>query len=174
MNCVIFVAHPAPSSLTKNLATTFKQGIVAAGHSATMFDIFHKPFDEANITTLQDLIKTADGIAFAFPWWWEMPPYPMVELLQKVFVNGFAFTHDGNHKKTSLLSLPTQLIICAGQAKTDIQLGNLKMAMDYCGLKPITPLVLSGVGPSLSQAVVNEFHRGALAAGQNFFKDDNK
>ena len=88
MKVVQFVSHPdtTGSSFTMRAAEQFRRGARDAGHSIFGYHVFHDPIDAV---MMQNVISKADHISFSWPCWWEMPPYPMVELLQKVFVKGF-------------------------------------------------------------------------------------
>lgn len=136
---------------------------------SSIHSIFDSVKDPAYVSAMQKIISKTDAIAFAFPWWWEMPPYPMVEFLQKVFVKDFAFTHDTDGRKTKLLNKPAQLIICAGQDKQQIQIEPLVMAMEYCGLHADTPLIFTGCKPGLAEETVDYYSQTAFKQGRLFF-----
>ncbi len=169
MNCLILVSHPSQISLTSKLVNSFTEGLLEANHNVNLF--YTGGFDTPllSLDVLRENVKQSDAIVFAFPWWWEMPPYPLVEIIQKVFVKDFAFVHDGNHKKQTLLNLKAKLLICAGQEKPTINLDNLNEAMAYCGLYVGSPsLVFTGCGPNLTEDQLESYHHTARQHGLSF------
>ncbi len=140
------IAHPdiTGNSFTGRLAKAFADG--CSTHSKVVSINIYDP-QAPSTDELKQLILQADHIAFAWPCWWEMPPAKMVDLLQTVFVKGFAFDSDGD-KMVPLFQRNATVLISMGQRKT-YETTNLREAMTYCGLIPKFA-VFSNVGPRLS------------------------
>jgi putative NADPH-quinone reductase len=151
MNVLQIIAHPDPeeSSFTHALAKSFRNGAAKADHNVSYFKIF-------------DLVN-ADRICFAWPCWWEMPPAKLVDLLQTVFVRGFAFDLAGD-RMVPKLNIPTTCLISMGQNK-QLNTTNLLEAMTYCGLHPQFA-VFQNVGPRLQPELAEAYLDTAFRLGQ--------
>ena len=171
--CLVVLAHPSwTSSFSGSLAENFANGIEESGNQCEYINLwrdnFHLPdIKKELIDSYKEMILNCDGIVFAFPLWWEMPPYPLVEFLQTIFTNGFAYKHDG--VKTSILDLPVDMLISMGQVK-HFNISNLYEAMEYCGLHVRKALVCQGVGPAISTKDATQYIENAKAAGLTFFQ----
>ena len=171
--CLTVVAHPTLKSFTNSLASEFEHGLTDAGHSFTRINLFQEdyPFDKAaserNENNWKRLISNhIDGIALIFPWWWEMPPAPMVAFLQNIFNVGFAFEYINGIREVTL-DLPSALIISMGQKKLCNDKYLLE-AMHYCGLHQKVNLVCQGVGPTLAEEDAKNYLELARAVGKGF------
>lgn len=164
------MANPSLTGFTNSLANEFRAGLADEDVTHETINLFQEGYvGQDHIGCLEadykSLILGADGLAFIFPWWWEMPPYPMTAFLQRIFVNGFAYKHDG--VKTPILDKPVQLIISMGQNKP-INLQNLCDGMEYCGLHVRHWMAAQGVNPSMDEAKALQYKNEAYNAGRNF------
>lgn len=158
MKILQIIAHPADLSFTRALAKSFADGAISKGHSISLIDVY----DRWTETDVKDQILAADHLCFAWPSWWEMPPAPLVELLQTVFVKGFAFDLK-NGRMQPLLDLTTTCLVSMGQKK-DYNSYNMGDAMRYCGLYPHF-YIFNGVGPDLSQVKKEQYLNMAYFSG---------
>lgn len=151
-NYIIIDGNPKKGSYSYALAMSFSEGLQEVGY--TLQGIYRLYDDEGNDLPLdakafQEVINKADSIVMAFPWMFEMPPAAVVNFLQKVFVKGYAFTHDETGKKVSLIhNLGVCSIITAGQNK-ELETQYLIDAFDYCGISSAT-IGFTGIGPMLT------------------------
>lgn len=150
MNILQIIAHPEEQSFTRMLAKSFVNGAENNGHTVKCLDIYNGWSQK----DLFRLVSEADHLCFAWPSWWEMPPAPLVNLLQTIFVKGFAFDLiDG--RMQPLLNIPTTCLISMGQKK-DYNTSNLNDAMQYCGLRPHF-YIFDGVGLNLSKEKADQY-----------------
>jgi putative NADPH-quinone reductase len=167
-NCLIVFANPTLASFSGALADNFRSGIEDSGNSHSTINLYQDEYisklSDAEVDAkYKNMITQCDSIAFVFPWWWEMPPYPMAAFLQTIFVNGFAYSHNG--VKTPLLDIPTMLIVTLGQEKK-CNLNNLHEAMDYCGLRVVDEVVCAGVNPRMASEKAEEYKQEAYGRGR--------
>jgi len=165
MNVLQIIAHPDPeeSSFTHALAKSFRNGAAKADHNVSYFNVYDIEGSDVGINELKDFVLNADRICFAWPCWWEMPPAKLVDLLQTVFVRGFAFDLAGD-RMVPKLNIPTTCLISMGQNK-QLNTTNLLEAMTYCGLHPQFA-VFQNVGPRLQPELAEAYLDTAFRLGQ--------
>jgi putative NADPH-quinone reductase len=171
--CLIVMANPSLNGFANALATEFRSGLEFEDHSHETINLFQENYlgQEGQFLEVdyKELIMGCDGMAFSFPLWWEMPPYPLVAFFQKIFTAGFAYNHDGVNK-TPLLDLPVQLIVTQGQ-KHPANLLYLYEALRYCGFKTkFNTLSCTNVTPNLSPTEAGRYKKMAFEAGTSFFQ----
>lgn len=162
MKILQVIAHPAEVSFTKSLAAKFVEGAESVGHSVLTFNVYDQLTQ--GIDSWQNLIGKADHLNFAWPCMWEMPPAKLVDLLQTVFVRGFAFDAIEG-RMVPKLNLPVSCIVSMGQNKT-LHTQNLEEAMQYCGLDPMFH-IFRNVGPRLTEEESEMYLEFARRAGVN-------
>ena len=167
MKCLIVTANPAPSSFSYSLAKEFQQGLKSQGHESEMLGLFEYP--DINNHDMFERIAAADGVCFAFPWWCEMPPYPMVEFWQKNLVEGKAFKHV-NGVKVPLIKKPTQVLITMGSPGPEYNISHVRNALKYVGLNIEGELVCLNVGQGLSPEAKEKYLKHAEHHGKVFFQ----
>jgi putative NADPH-quinone reductase len=123
--------------------------------------------DGTLVAKYKEQILNCDAMCFVFPWWFEMPPFPLVKFFQSIFVEGFAYTHDGE-VKTPKIKLPVQVLITMGQRK-EYNIRSLRDGMDYVGLRIERELVCTNVGPRLEPELSERYLESALRCGKMFF-----
>lgn len=180
MKCLLITANPNRNGFGAKLTEEFICGLNDQGHEFIEIDLFGEHFHSgsmqahANNQHLLEIykgyIKEVDAVAFSFPMWCEMPPYPLVAFLQQILVKGFAYEHDGK-VKTPILDLPCSLLVTMGQKK-DAQLQYLIDALSYTGLhlKPFQLVIANGVGPNMSNCEALAYSDKAYQAGIDLFK----
>lgn len=152
--CLVIEANPNPLGFTKLLLESFFEGMNEAGiYEHTDFNVFsteddqkHKLWWKNHVEEIKQQIVEADLLVFAFPLWWEMPPYALVEFFQTIFVKDFAYSHDGTQKKNILDVMAINLITMGQEYAFDSK--NLGLAMKYCGIKP-RHCIFTNIGPRL-------------------------
>lgn len=180
--CMVVVANPNGLSLTCQLAESFIAGLEEAGNKAItgvensfskssinyLFQTNYPAETNNNDDLYRNQLKRADGVCLAFPWWCEMPPYPLVAWMQRNLIKDFAYKHDGTIK-TPILNLPTQLLVTMGSIG-ECNLKNLKDGLGYTGLHVSNELVVKGAGPDLKKSEVTNLLWRARQDGLTFFK----
>lgn len=180
--CMVVVANPNPQSLTFQLVEKFMAGLKAAGHKGilgednsfskkTINQLFQNnyPSEDNSDDLYRKLLSRADGVCLAFPWWCEMPPYPLVAWMQRNLIKDVAYLHDGV-TKTPILNLPTQLLVTMGQT-THCNLQNIKNGLAYTGLHCNgLDLIVQGAGPNLTKETIKSVKEEAYQLGKKFFK----
>ncbi len=106
MRVLILVAHPQKNSFSHKIASAYKDGALAAGHSIDLLDVyttplqlgFLKPESKTEHATqqpireaLQAKITNADEIVIIHPLWWGGPPAILKNFIDQVFTPGFAY-----------------------------------------------------------------------------------
>jgi putative NADPH-quinone reductase len=165
MNVLQIVSHPdtSGSSFTQRAAKAYRAGLRDAQHKISSLTFFN---ELPSIDFSKELITAADHIAFHWPCWWEMPPYPLVQFLQTVLVKDFAFRFEADGSRTVLLDIPTTTFISMGQRKT-FHTDGLADAMDYCGLRPRKFHIFENVGALLSKELEDLYFEQAYNAAYN-------
>ncbi len=126
MKVFIVYAHPSEDSFTRHVRDSFIKGLVAAGHSYTISDLYKMCFvtdmseaeylREANyiaglpvpddVLAEQQKINASDAIVFIYPVFWTEAPAKLVGWFDRVWTYGFAYG-DKSMKK-----LDKALFIC--------------------------------------------------------------
>lgn len=168
MKCLIVVANPSDTSFTNALVARFKSGLESQGHSHETIQLFQEAYHHSGVTTDAEYRKKmleADAICFAFPWWFEMPPFPLVAFFQRNLVEGFAFRHE-NGSKVPLLDKKVQVMVTMGQSAQEYNIYCVREGLRYVGLSITNELVALNVGPRLDPAQAQEYLDRAEKAGQ--------
>lgn len=110
MRSLIVLAHPLPDSLSHRFAEIAMRRLVAAGHAASLLDLYAEGFDprltaaersayyapvhdHSGIGRHADALRSAELLVLAFPTWWFGPPAMMKGWIDRVFAPGVAFDH---------------------------------------------------------------------------------
>lgn len=171
MKCLIVVANPSDTSFTNALVAQFKSGLESDGHTHETIQLFQEDYVKsvAIDADYRQMMLDADAICFAFPWWFEMPPFPLVAFFQRNFVEGFAFRHEDG-KKIPLLNKKVQLMITMGQSAEEYNIYCVREGLRYVGLPVTNELTCVNVGPRLSPEKAQEYLNRANQAGKFLFK----
>jgi len=172
MNCLIVVANPSDTSFTSALVARFKAGLESEGHTHETINLFQDkyPANELWDATYRKQILDADAICFAFPWWFEMPPYPLAAFFQRNLVEGFAFKHENGQKIPLIPSKPVQVMITMGQKFECYNIRCVSEGLRYAGLAITNQLVAVNVGPNLDPTRAQEYLDRAFKDGQHILK----
>ena len=166
MKILQIIAHPdlEGKSFTHQLAKSFRDGAQQSGdHTVTWLNVYELEGSDVSDDDIRKLVLEASHINFAYPCWWEMPPAKLVDLLQRIFVRGFAFDLDDGRMKPKL-NIEVSCFISMGQDK-DYNTTNLLQAMTYCGLYPMFS-VFKNVGPRLTKENAELYLEHARRQGQ--------
>lgn len=167
MKCLIVIASPSSSSFVNVLVNKFKAGLESKGHTYDTIQLFQDGYLDSE--TYRKKILECDAICFSFPWWFEMPPYPLVAFFQSNLIEGFAF-NTVNNKKVPLLDIPVQVLITMGQSNPEYNIRAVRDGLRYVGLKIKNELVCLNVGPKLLSTQAEKYLDQAMLHGQMFLK----
>jgi NAD(P)H dehydrogenase (quinone) len=182
MQVLILVAHPKPESLTQSLARQFARGLTEAGHEYRVLDLYTEGFDPvlrasemsgpgqavvAEVQRMQDQVRAADGLAFAYPLWWGAPPAILQGWLQRVFTYGFAF-EVVKGVPHGLLRHRAQILVTAGGPTASDPTVGLVESLQFCGMTVVRSLVNPGIGPGATPKTLETALTRAYEAGRAF------
>lgn len=110
MRVLVVHAHPNPDSFSHALRAAAVNGLLTAGHSVDLLDLYAEgftaamseaerrayesdnPVQAAEVRRCVELVKAADALVFVYPtWWWGLPAI-LKGWLDRVLVPGVAFT----------------------------------------------------------------------------------
>ena len=112
MNVLVVHAHPVEESFSRALRDTVVRAVEAAGHTATVIDLYAEDFDariseaerrayhgagpvvSADVARHVDLVRAAEALVFVYPTWWFGMPAILKGWLDRVLVPGVAFGFD--------------------------------------------------------------------------------
>jgi NAD(P)H dehydrogenase (quinone) len=112
VNAAVVLAHPNPDSFAHELARRAHAGLLAAGHEATLVDLYgigftaamsasertayhgEQPVLDPLVRAHVDLVTTVDTIVFVYPTWWSGLPAILKGWLERVMVPGVGFRFD--------------------------------------------------------------------------------
>lgn len=130
MKILAVLAHPNRNSFTGALLDEFTSAVQSVGHSIEIADLYAEGFDPCfssedlatyggqagtspEVIAEQNRLIAADAVTFFFPvWWWSMPAI-LKGWIDRVFINGFAFTYEGE-KTVGLLKHEKVAMFCPG------------------------------------------------------------
>lgn len=135
--CIIY-AHPSENSFTAKVRDAFIKGLVSAGHSYVVSDLYKKQFDStfsetdylreafydrskpvpADILGEQEEINRADALAFIYPVFWTEAPEKLVGWFQRVWTYGFAY---GEARSMKQLRKVLFLVTMGGSLKDPVR-----------------------------------------------------
>jgi NAD(P)H dehydrogenase (quinone) len=131
VNTLIVTAHPDPTSLTAGIARQLREALEPGG--AVVADLASEGFDPrfgladracyrgegpvpADVVREQRRLETADHLVLVFPvYWWSMPAL-LKGWVDRVFINGWAFTIDESGTRRNLGELTVHLLAVAGDS----------------------------------------------------------
>ncbi len=104
---VILIGHPdAGATLSKEIATVYKDAARANGHSVKVFQLGKMEFDpilhkgyktiqklEPDLLKLQKAITECDHFVLIYPNWWSTMPALLKGLFDRMWLPGFAFNY---------------------------------------------------------------------------------
>jgi NAD(P)H dehydrogenase (quinone) len=112
VRAAVILAHPNPDSFSHVLAQRAHAGLLAAGHEATLVDLYvlgfaaamsaaereayhgETPILDPQVQAQVDLITGIDTLVFVYPTWWSGLPAILKGWLERVMVPGVGFRFD--------------------------------------------------------------------------------
>lgn len=137
MNVFVVYCHPSENSFTFQVKEAFVKGIIEAGHSCEVSDLYAMGFQpvfseqeykreafyreadqvQADVLAEQAKLDAADVIVFIYPDFWTEAPAMLVGWFQRVFTYGYSY---GN-QKMKMLEKALFLVTMGGSLKDEIR-----------------------------------------------------
>jgi NAD(P)H dehydrogenase (quinone) len=160
---LLVVAHPSPTSFTRQLADRFALGAARTGAAVEVADLYAEGFDPllrqpdlaqftggpmpADVRREQARVDRADALVLAFPvYWWSFPAM-LKGWVDRVWSQGWAYTFSPDRSRGLLPDKPVLLLAVAGSRastyrrygydgamRTQIDVG----VLGYAGLTDVT------------------------------------
>ncbi|BBF42387.1 NAD(P)H oxidoreductase YRKL [Lachnospiraceae bacterium KM106-2] len=112
MKVLIVYCHPSKKSFTNQVKEKFIKGLIDAGHSYMVSDLYESDFNgelseaeylretyyqadqpvSRDVQLEQDKIQQSDAIVFIYPVFWTEAPAKLVGWFDRVWTSGFAYT----------------------------------------------------------------------------------
>ena len=132
MHVYILFAHPSKKSFTFEVLEAFKKGLVDAGHTFDIGDLYEMDFDtdmdldqynresslDVNTPVPEDVqkeqkkIDDADALVFVYPVWWSDCPAKLKGWFDRVWAYGYAYFYEDGEHVTSKIKIDNALVIC--------------------------------------------------------------
>ncbi len=113
---LIIYTHPRREGrFTPTILEEVTKHLKARGEKIILLDLYKSKFNPVltkeelgtrinkyvspNTRKMQDLITSADKLIFLYPTWWQNMPAILKGFIDKVFIEGFAFTYQGRSSK---------------------------------------------------------------------------
>lgn len=176
MKHLVVFAHPYSKSFGKGIVDTIEKEVLKNGSEIRIRDLYEIGFNSvlqgsdllnlrtgdyaADIKEEQEHIKWADIITFVYPVWWAGLPGMLKGYVDRVFANGFAFTHNENGpvgllkgKKAILFSttgFPSEYYEQIGMHKSMKQTSD-EAIFEFCGIDVIKHVFFGAVPSSTDE-----------------------
>lgn len=138
MNVLVVYCHPSSNSFTHAVKEAFVKGLLEAGHTCILSDLYAMGFDAvfsereylreafydeskevpADILIEQEKIQRSDAIAFIYPNFWTEAPALLTGWFQRVWTYGYAY---GGAEKMKQLDKALFLVTMGGCLKEEIR-----------------------------------------------------
>jgi NAD(P)H dehydrogenase (quinone) len=171
MKILVVFAHPRRASFTGALLDQFTSGLLEAGHSVEIADLYREGFNPclgeedlaqfaeggvmpADVLYEQARVEAADALGFVFPvWWWSFPAI-LKGWIDRVWSQGWAydFTYE---KATGLLRQRKAVLLGSGGTSHQAYrrygyYGAMQRQLDtgimrYCGIEQTAIYIFPGV-----------------------------
>ena len=184
---LVVMAHPAESSLTRDVTRAIVEALDSHGHDAEMVDLAAEGFDPVfgpadyaafncsgtlphDVQAEQRRIDRADYLILVYPvYWWAMPAL-LKGWIDRVFVAGWAFDEDAEGRITKRLGrLKVSLVAIAAASESTYVKRGYREAMktqietgifDFCGAPVVTSMLVTPdqlAHPSAPQEIASTF-----------------
>ena len=165
---LIINGHPDQNSFSLALAKSYEKGVLSAGASCKLINLYELSFDpvlhtgykvkselEPDLVMAQQELAAADHLVFVYPNWWGTYPALLKGFIDRTFIPGFAFKyHSGDSWWDKLLSGKSgRLIVTMDTPIWYYSLGFSKPGhnslskciLGFCGVKPVKITAFSSV-----------------------------
>nr|WP_320133388.1 NAD(P)H-dependent oxidoreductase [uncultured Holophaga sp.] len=131
MNVLVVLAHPEPTSFTQEVGRVFLEGLLEAGHTFEVADLYAEAFDPilkpaqfaletamdsaakrpGDIRAEQARLARAEGLVFIYPFWWSDVPAILKGWFDRVWSYGFAYAYEADRSRSTRLTVQKALAI---------------------------------------------------------------
>ncbi len=153
MDILIVYAHPSKDSFTFKILSELKRGLLDAGHTLTISDLYsmdflsnmseieyqreglqqpEKPIPE-DILKEQEKLNNADGVIFLYPLWWSDCPAIMKGWFDRVYTLDYAYGYDDS-LESRMKQIKYGLALCTA--------GNNLENLKYEGIAPAMKTIM--------------------------------
>lgn len=132
MHVYIVFCHPSKKSFTFAVLESFIAGLVEAGHTYTVGDLYTMDFKSdmdldhyeretsyepslpvpADVALEQKKIGQAAALAFVYPIWWSDCPAKLKGWFDRVWTLGYAYSYENSSHGTPGIGITKALVIC--------------------------------------------------------------
>ncbi len=142
MHVYILFAHPSQDSFNREVLDTFVRGLVEAGHTHEVADLYQMDFETdmdlaqyerevgldpqapvpGDVKAEHEKINRADALAFIYPVWWSDCPARLKGWFDRVWTYGYAYFYNDNEERFTQIKINKALVICsAGHPKQHLE-----------------------------------------------------
>jgi NAD(P)H dehydrogenase (quinone) len=171
MHVLVVFAHPTRSSFCGRVLDRHSKGLMAAGHTIEVADLYGEGFDPVfhasdyvqfeggtmpdDVLAEQRRIDGCDALAFIAPVWWLGLPAMLKGWFDRVWSNGWAYEFSNNPEGSLLPDRPFVLLLTAGGSRSTYVDYRYDAALDtivrvgvlgWCGVSESTVAVLHDTG----------------------------
>ena len=192
MNVLTIIAHPVPTSFNHAIKREVAAGLIDAGHTVQIADLYAEGFQPAMIEAdfaqfageplppavqaEQARVEWSDAMIFIFPlWWWSLPAM-MKGWIDRVMSYGFAWKDPSDPDSGGMRDRKIIVMITAGDDAEGLVKRGYDTALhtqlnvgtwNYCGFKDVTTRIFYGVTPDapVERRATYLAEARALAAG---------
>lgn len=192
MNVLTIIAHPVPTSFNHAIKREVAAGLIDAGHTVQIADLYAEGFQPAMIEAdfaqfageplppavqaEQARVEWSDAMIFIFPlWWWSLPAM-MKGWIDRVMSYGFAWKDPSDPDSGGMRHRKIIVMITAGDDAEGLAKRGYDTALhtqlnvgtwNYCGFKDVTTRIFYGVTPDapVERRATYLAEARALAAG---------
>jgi NAD(P)H dehydrogenase (quinone) len=168
---LVVYCHPTRTSFCAAVLERFTSGLVAAGHSCEVADLYSEEFDPVfcasdyvqfeggamppAILAEQDRVDGCDALAFVSPIWWLGLPAMLKGWFDRVWSNGWAYEFSNNPEGSLLPDRPFVFLFTAGGSRGTYAKYNYGPGLDaiwrvgmlgWCGVSESTVVILHDTG----------------------------
>ncbi len=156
MHFYIIFAHPSKKSFTYQVLKSFLEGLVTAGHTYELGDLYAMKFKSvldlaqyeretgtdvnaplpADVVEEQKKIQRSEALGFVYPVWWSDCPAKLKGWFDRVWTLGYAYFYDESDQRQSLIKPKKAIVLCtAGHTNSDLERTGIAQSMQCIMLK---------------------------------------
>ena len=168
---LVVYCHPSRESFCGSVLDRFTQGLVTAGHSVEVADLYNEGFEPVflesdfaqfeggtmppAILAEQARIDRCDALAFISPIWWLGLPAMLKGWFDRVWSNGWAYEFSNNPEGSLLPARPFAFLLTAGGSRSTYLRYRYDSALEaimrvgvlgWCGVSESTIAILHDTG----------------------------
>ena len=195
MKHLVVLAHPRAESFTRQVATTYIDGVTALGHEVVLRDLYAMRFEPVadgdegrtrpqkgpapDVRVEMDHLVAADVVTFVSPVWWIAPPAILKGWLDRVLRGGgFAYGYGPNGPRGALLGKRSLVFTSSGSTEREFvdsrKLDAIRVmwgvgTVEFCGMTLLEHLHFGPVGSRSTAAMIDGYLARVREAVQRHF-----